>query len=395
MRSVIESNTNPTYDKAQALRLYVEQSKMDTLLGEDMDRYRAALVKTGGTVDDIEPIQRFHEVFEGPVDVAYAAAVVGLETEVFLNKIKENVGLQNLGLLVLESGSMKRDAWTSSFGDIVFALDFPEQFTPPTVITPPIAIPGTVVHIPDPNLRDAIAEALGKSPSAPITVEEMERLGRLDAGNRDIRDLTGLQFATNLRWLYLRHNQISDFSPIAGLINLRELWINNNPMSDISSVRGLTNLTRLEFDYTLVFDISPVRGLTNLTHLEFDSTLVSDISPVRGLTNLTTLHFHGTEVSNLSPVAGLINLEILGFSNRGLSDLSLLAGLINLEDVFSWSHSISDLSPLTGLTKLEVIDFCGGDISDLTPLAGLTGLKELYLAGEEISDISPIAGLTG
>ena len=125
VRSVIESNANLTYDKAQALRLYVEQSKMDTLLGEDMDRYRAALVKTGGTVDDIEPIQRFHEVFEGPVDVAYAAAVVGLETEVFLNKIKENVGLQNLGLLVLESGSMKRDAWTSSFGDISVCVGLP------------------------------------------------------------------------------------------------------------------------------------------------------------------------------------------------------------------------------------------------------------------------------
>ena len=394
VRSVIESNTNPTYDKAQALRLYVEKSKMDALVVEDMERYKEALEATGGTFDDIEPISRFHEAFQGEVDAAYAAAVVGLETEAFLEKIRENVGLQNIGLLVLESESMKRDAWTSSFRDIISALDFPERFKPPIVIEP-LVISGTIVHIPDPNLRAVIAEELGKSPSAPITVEEMERLGRLDAGNRDIRDLTGLQFATNLRWLYLRHNQISDFSPIAGLINLRELWINNNPMSDISSVRGLTNLTRLEFDYTLVFDISPVRGLTNLTHLEFDSTLVSDISPVRGLTNLTTLHFHGTEVSDLSPVAGLINLEILGFSNRGLSDLSLLAGLINLEDVFSWSHSISDLSPLTGLTKLEVIDFCGGDISDLTPLAGLTGLKELYLAGEEISDISPIAGLTG
>ena len=397
VRSVIESNATPAYDKAQALRLYAEQSEMDALLGEDMDRYRVALTKTGGAVGDIEPISRFHEVFQGPVDAAYAAAVVGLETEAFLEKIRENIGLQNIGLLVLDSenGSMKRDTWTSSFRDIVFALNFPTALVVPPIVTPPEQKPGAVVQIPDPNLRAAIAEALGKSPSAPITVEEMERLGRLDAGNRDIRDLTGLQFATNLRWLYLRHNQISDFSPIAGLINLRELWINNNPMSDISSVRGLTNLTRLEFDYTLVFDISPVRGLTNLTHLEFDSTLVSDISPVRGLTNLTTLHFHGTEVSDLSPVAGLINLEILGFSNRGLSDLSLLAGLINLEDVFSWSHSISDLSPLTGLTKLEVIDFCGGDISDLTPLAGLTGLKELYLGGEEISDISPIAGLTG
>ena len=352
VRSVIESNTNPTYDKAQALRLYVEQSEMDTLLGEDMERYRVALVKTGGTVDDIEPIQRFHEALEGPVDVAYAAAVVGLETEVFLNKIKENVGLQNLGLLVLESGSMKRDAWTSSFGDIVFALDFPERFTPPTVITPPIAIPGAVVHIPDPNLRAAIAEALGKSPNAPITTEEMARLEELRVSNKGIQDLTGLQLATNLKTLVLDDNQISDLSPIAGLIRLDSLWIFRNPVSDIS----------------------PVRNLTNLISLAVSETLVTD----------------------LSPVAGLINLERLFFSNesRSLSDLSPLAGLINLEYINSWGNSISDLSPLAGLTKLETIDFCGGSISDLTPLAGLTGLKELYLVSNKIPDVSPLAGLT-
>ena len=109
VRSVIESNATPAYDKAQALRLYVEQSEMGTLLQEDMERYKEALEATGGTVGDIEPISRFHEVFQGPVDAAYAAAVVGLETEAFLEKIRENIGLQNIGLLVLDSenGSMK------------------------------------------------------------------------------------------------------------------------------------------------------------------------------------------------------------------------------------------------------------------------------------------------
>ena len=378
VRPVIESNTNPAYDKAQALRLYVEQSKMDTLLGEDMERYRVALTKTGGAVDDIEPISRFHEVFQGPVDVAHAAAVVGLETEVFLNKIKENVGLQNLGLLVLESGNMKRDTWTSSFGDIVFALDFPEQFTPPTVIAPPERSPGTVVHIPDPNLRAAIAEALGKNPNAPITVEEMEGLDNLGRGygrSRGIRDLTGFQFATNLKGLYLRNNQISDLSPLAGLVELVRLELSENPVSDMS----------------------PLRGLKNLNHLSMNQTLISDISLVRSLTSLTIFGFRGTQVSDLSPLTGLINMTALGFSNtsKSISDLSPLAGLINLEYINSWGNSISDLSPLAGLTKLEIVDFCGGDISDLSPLAGLTGLKELYLASEEISDISPLRGLTG
>ncbi len=419
VRSVIESNATPAYDKAQALRLYVEQSAMDALVQADTDRYKAALAATGGAFGDIEPISRFHEAFEGSVDAAYAAAVVGLETAAFQEKIRENIGLQNAGLLVLEgeNGSMKRDAWTSRFRDVIFALDFPEQFTPPTVITPPEQTPSAVVHIPDPNLRAAIAEALGKGPNAPITVEEMGRLGRLEALNKGIRDLTGLQVATNLRFLRLDDNEVSDLSPLAGLVNLGELWLHENLLSDISPVRSLTNLTRLEVDHSNVSDISPVRNLTNLTYLEIDHTLVSDISPVRGLTNLTHLELdetlisdlsplaglinlkglgiNRTNVSDLSPLAGLINLEWLRFSGRGISDLSPLAGLINLRDVRQWDNPISDLSPLAGLTKLEAIDFCNGNISDLTPLVGLTGLEELYLAGQNISDISPLTGLTG
>ena len=134
VRAVIESNATPAYDKAQALRLYVEQSEMDALMGEDMERYKEALEETGGAFEDIEPISRFHEAFQSEVDAAYAAAVVGLETEAFLEKIRENVGLQNAGLLVLDSpnGSVKRDAWTSSFRDIVFALNFPTA-----VVVPP------------------------------------------------------------------------------------------------------------------------------------------------------------------------------------------------------------------------------------------------------------------
>ena len=384
VRAVIESNTAPAYDKAQALRLYVEQSEMDALLQEDTGRYKEALEATGGAFDGIEPISRFHEVFQGTVDASYAAAVVGLEPETFLDKIRENIGLQNIGLLVLDSanGSMKRDAWTSNFRDILFALDFPQLVDKRPVVPDPDRLPGAFVHIPDTNLRAAIAEVLGKSPNAPIAVEEMERLEELNVPGRGIQDLTGLQFATNLEVLILgwwesgpggAGNPVNDLSPIAGLINLRKLYLIGTPISDLS----------------------PLRGLTNLTELRLNDTPVSDISPVRGLTNLTRFSVHATLVTDLSPVAGLINLKSFAFSSENLSDISPLAGLINLLSISCWGHAISDLSPLAGLTKLKSINFCGGNISDLTPLAGLTGLKELYIAFEKVSDISPLAGLTG
>ena len=397
VRPVIESNATPAYDKAQALRLYVEKSEMDVLVGEDMERYRGALEATGGMAGDIEPISRFHEVFQGPVDAAYAAAVVGLETEVFQEKIRENTGLQNIGLLVLDSenGSMKRDAWTSSFPDILFALDFPKLVDKPPVVPEPDRLPGAFVHIPDPNLRAAIAEALGKSPTAPITVQEMEGLTRLEAPNRGIQDLTGLQFATNVTFLHLDNNEISNLSPIAGLTNLHFLILHNNPVSNLLLLRGLKNLNKLWMSNTSVSDLSPLAGLINLEGLTVSDNNISDLSPIAGLINLRSLSFGTTPISDISPLSGLISLEKLRFTKTSVSDLSPVAGLVNLKDISIWGHNISDLSPLAGLTKLEEIDFCGGNISNLTPLAGLTGLKELYIAGEKVSDISPLAGLTG
>ncbi|RKU34485.1 hypothetical protein C6496_20030, partial [Candidatus Poribacteria bacterium] len=400
VRAVIESSATPAYDKEQALRLYVEQSEIDALLQEDTDRYRVALEATGGEFGGIEPISRFHEVFQGTVDAAYAAAVVGLEKETFLAKIRENVGLQNAGLLVLasENGSMKRDTWTLNFTAMIYALDFPEEVESPSQ---PEQLPGATVHIPDLNLRAVIAEALDKSPNASITVEEMKGLGRLDARNRNIHDLTGIQFATNLNTLHLDRNQISNLSPLTGLIGLRALFLYHNPVSDISPLKGLKNLRDLHLTNTPVFDLSPLAKLTTLRTLylgdrpTYPNTLSEDLSPLAGLVNLTQLGMHNFNGSDLSPLAGLVNLERFGFDGHAVSDLSPITGLINLKWVRIWGSPVSDLSPFAGLTKLEYLNICGGEISDLKPLTDLTGLKELYFINNEISDVSPLAVLTG
>ncbi len=419
VRSVIESNATPAYNKAHALRLYVEQSEMDALLQRDMDTYKEALAETGGAVDDIEPISRFHEVFQGTVDAAYAAAVVGLATEVFQEKIRENVGLQNIGLLVLDSpnGSMKRDAWTEGFDDVIFALDFPEsQVDSPSQ---PDLLPGGVVHIPDTNLRAAIAEELGKSPNAPITVEDMEKLEGLDAVNRDIRDLTGLQFATNLEWLEVGHNQFSDLSPLAGLINLRTLSFPRSSVSDLSPLAGLINLDNLWFNAggAKVSDLSPLAGLINLRiihagghsisdlsplarltkleHIYLPGTgLISDLSPLAGLTLLNELYLHDGNISDISPLARFTALERLGLAGNDISNISPIVGLTNLKWLNLERNQISNVSPILNLANLTWLSIGDNNISDLSPLAGLTRLKELYLNYSNISDLSSLAGFT-
>ena len=79
-----------------------------------------------------------------------------------------------------------------------------------------------VVYIPDANLGSAIRDALGKSRFAPITTTDMASLTTLNASNRNIRDLTGLEFATNLTELDLIDNPLSSLSLNTHILALQE-----------------------------------------------------------------------------------------------------------------------------------------------------------------------------
>ena len=398
VRSVIESNANPPYNKAQALRLYTEKSKMDDLVAEDMNRYRQGLEATGGVLGGVEPISRFHEAFQGPVDAAYAAAVVGLETEAFLERVRDNTGLQNVGLLALEgeNGSVKRDTWTSSFRDVMYALDYPQLVGETPVITQPDVIPGGQVQIPDPNLRAAIAEELGKSPNAPITAEDMKRLTFLSKiEGQGIRDLTGLQFATNLSSIRIEGSRVSDLSPIAGLTQLKALDIDfTDPPSIIHDAKQLSRLVNLTFlALHGVEDLTPLAGLPKLEQLFVSHSDIRDLSPLAGLVNLELIHM-GTSASDLSPLAGLTKLRHLYLPGGDISELTPLAGLTGLEELYLFGNDVADISLLARLTDLKRLDLSRNDLSDISPLAGLSNLKWMNLHNNKISDISALSGLT-
>lgn len=399
VRAVIQRNANPPFNKDRALRLYTDKATMDRLLSEDTARYRQALEATGGVFGGIEPVQRFHEAFQRPLDAAYAAAAVGLETEIFLQKIRENTGLQNLGLQVLENSTMKRDAWRSNFDQVLSVLNTPDSVLPPTEKRPE-RIPGTGVYIADPNLRAVIAETLGKEITAtvPITLEEMATLKTLRAGNRDIKDLTGIEHAINLEELWISDNPISDLSPFSGLTKLRELYLNSNPISDLSPLVGLTSLEILYLYGCGLEDLTQLAGLTGLIRLSIaNNEELSDVSPLAGLINLEWLDLHRCDsLSDISSLAGLTKVEYLNLNHaRRVSDYSLapLSGLTGLRRLRLAENRITDVSSLSGLTNLVRLDLPRNEIADLSPLSGLTGLRELYLHANRITEVSSLSEL--
>ena len=204
----------------------------------------------------------------------------------------------------------------------------------PGVTTAPAAT-GNVV-IPDAKLASAVRKALGLGSNAAITKQRIQGLTRLDARDSQIKNLTGLEHATQLTYLLLYNNQISDVSPLRGLTQLRDLGLDDNQISNIRPLSGLKQLKLLHIGGNKINN-SGVQLLSNLTELKW-------------------LSLQGNQISNITPLAKLTKLEGLWIRGNKIRDVSPLAGLVNLETLHLGGNPIQDTSPLASLTKLRDVD---------------------------------------
>ena len=112
--------------------------------------------------------------------------------------------------------------------------------------------------MPDPALRGAVREKLGIPADSPLTrAYVQEHLTGLNAIDKGIVDLTGLEHATDLQVLILIGNKIRDLSPLSDLTGLYFLDLAGNQISDLRPLAGLTALEVLRL--SLIHISEPTR----------------------------------------------------------------------------------------------------------------------------------------
>ena len=151
--------------------------------------------------------------------------------------------------------------------------------------------------MPDPALREAVRETLELPAGVPLTKDHMRDLDIFIAEGRGISDLTGMEFAINLREANLGDNSITDLRPLANLINLEELGLPENRISDISPLAGLPNLLHLIISHNPISDLSPLAGLPKFRELKAHRIWTTDFSPLEGL----GLEIHRDEICEIAP----------------------------------------------------------------------------------------------
>ena len=153
------------------------------------------------------------------------------------------------------------------------------------------------VTVRDANLRAKIVETLGKQRGSTPTAADMLKLTTLIANSANIRDLTGLQHASNLTTLSLENNSISDITPLAALTQLETLSLDANTLSDITPIEGLTQLTDLSLDNNRLSDVFSLTRLSGLENLSLNNNNILDVAPLTALTQLNTLQLKRNPLS--------------------------------------------------------------------------------------------------
>ena len=263
------------------------------------------------------------------------------------------------------------------------------------------------VHFPDYWFKTAMMDVLGIEEGSEISLSDLTALETLDLSWSAIRDLEGLQYATNLKSLTLGvsrsrprpddesyPNFIQKLAPLGQLTNLTELNLGRSRLSDISALSTLTNLKHLDIGFNEISDIGPVSGLRNLETLLASNNRVDEVTDLAELGNLIHLDLSDNKIIDIAPLSGVAKLQELDISDNEVADLAHLSGLEELQRLEIKGTGVIDLSALEDLRQLTYLDASWNEFEDLSSLEGLEGLETLMIGPAPISDISALDGLS-
>ena len=158
------------------------------------------------------------------------------------------------------------------------------------------------VKFADPNLEAVVRKHIRKSEGTINRGDCRKMLPILDAGDKHIRDLGGIENCVGLFFLNLSGNEVEDVSPLSSFVRVNDMVLMGNRIADLRPLSGLNSLTGLGLDENRIVDVKPLSNLTNLTDLSLSGNQIVDIEPLSNLPNLQFLMLSDNQISDISPL---------------------------------------------------------------------------------------------
>ena len=302
-----------------------------------------------------------------------------------------------------------------------------------------------IVNFTDLNFETLIREKL-EIPTDDITNQDMWTITYLYGDNKNIHDISGIEYCSGLRILALRGNDIINIEPLSKLVLLNNIALENNQISDIKpfvdnpgigigddiltlfnnplsdktilqyipmiqargvkiysdailSSPGIVNIIDENFRIVIREHLNKPTGdiinteLDTLTKIYARDRNIKNIYGIEFCLNLNTLDIGENSISDLLPLFNLKQLSILKVDNNIISDIEPLRWLDRLTNLYLNNNILSSIDVLSNLTKLTTLILNNTTIQDITPLSNLLNLKYLAVSDNPIESFEPIGNI--
>ncbi len=228
------------------------------------------------------------------------------------------------------------------------------------------------ITIPDANFKAALID-LGIDTSGNGEIEENEALAvtNLNLFNKNISDLDGIQFFTNLLDLNCETNQITNID-LSALTSLTKINFRINQLTSIN-LNSVVNLEELDLYNNQLTNIN-LSGLNNLKNLNLSSNPINNLDA----SNLTVLEI--IELANCSQLTTINTNQSNSIKNINLTNSNSLSELI------CNSENLSSVI-LNGANALENLNLNASNQLTNIDLSGLNNLKTLNLSSNPVNNL--------
>ncbi|MEV4914453.1 NEAT domain-containing protein [Bacillus proteolyticus] len=234
--------------------------------------------------------------------------------------------------------------------------------------------------------------------NTPITKEDLLKIKSLivvEAKSKGVKDVSGLEYMTNLENLMLEEVKVENIQFISKMRQLKSLSITYGELEDIGPLAELEHVEILSLRNNKISDLSPLSHMKKINMLDLNSNYIKDIKPLFTVTSLRTLTVANNQISNanLAGIEQLKNVRNLSLSNNGLTNIEHMTSMKKLVELDLSKNELKNIEPLLRLSTVQSLNLEENYISDITPLSQLTGLYDLKLGSNEIRDVRPVQEL--
>ncbi|MBR5272986.1 MAG: PHB depolymerase family esterase [Clostridia bacterium] len=183
------------------------------------------------------------------------------------------------------------------------------------------------------NLKNALVNAgYDKNNDGELSESEMAMIYGIDLSGLGITNISGLEYATNLKFVDLSNNALTSIDALASCAELQYVDVSDNKLTSIVALANATKIFILAADNNDITSISAVAGLENVVTLSFAGNEIKDISALQNMSSIRKVNFASNSIEDINAISTLTYVNYLYFSDNEITSLAAIADLEYLFD---------------------------------------------------------------